>query len=554
MRHLLLISAILSTAYSIAQHNNEFYNDGSLVHVQAGAEVHVWGDVHMYQATGDLENYGLIKMQGNAYSDNLFQQSGTGVFRVENSDVNNGERQFISGSYAVRGGQAMTGVNDGSFYDLELANDQGIVYLVGTGYIADVRHSVDFWAGANQNRIYTHDIGMIGAYTDPANGVNYTGIFGMMNPDAGLSNFINNTATLNGNMSGIDNGYVQGKLRRAIAAAGGIYGYPLGLEPAGAGAQRGFQYIELGPAFNNYDVVLSYFQTASDNSFAVQLECSGETMDYFGGLDHGEWMFSDITTVGTGTYQVQVWPQDDNYIIAPVWGITKDNSFQGTANQCGPSPVGLLRSGFNAFALNPSEFNVAAPLSALPVQFVDIHAEGIVDHIKVTWNVASELNVSHYELERSEDGITFDHVTDISAVGTTTTPQTYSYDDYDVRYFQQYYYRVRSVDFDGYYDYTPTVVASISKEMDGFDESTVNVYPNPSQNNFVMSVLSNDDRQIEMAIYNVVGQIVEHKQLYISEGNTVIKINAEDWAVGVYNIELTDLETGKTINKRIIKQ
>ena len=109
-----------------AQHNNELYNDGALIHVQAGAEVHVWGDVHMREATGNLQNNGLIKVQGHSYSDNLFQQSGTGIYRVENSDVNTGERQFIQGSYAVRGGQAATGVNDGSFYNLELANDQGI--------------------------------------------------------------------------------------------------------------------------------------------------------------------------------------------------------------------------------------------------------------------------------------------------------------------------------------------------------------------------------------------------------------------------------------------
>lgn len=554
IRSTIFLAFLSFVSIGFGQHNNEFYNDGSLVHIQAGAEVHVWGDIHMYQASGDLENNGLIKMQGNAYSDNLFQQSGTGTFRVENSNVNVGERQFISGSYAVRGGQSQIGVNDGSFYNLELANSQGIVYLVGTGYIADVRNSVDFWAGTNQNRIYTHNIGLTGAITHPANGSDYTGIFGMMNPTAGVANFINNTATLNGNMSGVDNGYVQGKLRRAITAAGGSYHYPLGLEPAAAGAQRGFQYVQIIPAVNNYDVVLGYFQTGSDNSFAVQLECSGETMNYFGGVDHGEWMFSDITGSGTGTYQVQVWPQDDNYITAPVWSITKDNSFQGTANQCGPSPVALLRGGFNGFSLNPSEFNVAAPLSALPIELIDIRAEGIEDHITVTWNVGSESNVSHYELERSEDGMLFEHITNVAANGLLNTFQSYDYDDYDVRYFQLYYYRVKSVDFNGDYDYTPTVVASIHREMDGFDENSVSVYPNPSKDDFVLSILSNDNRVIQMNIYNVLGQIVQTKRLYVPEGNTAVKINAEEWAVGVYSIELRDSDSGKVINKRIIKQ
>jgi hypothetical protein len=33
----------------------------------------------------------------------------------------------------VRGGQSQIGVNDGSFYNLELANDQGIVYFLQQG-------------------------------------------------------------------------------------------------------------------------------------------------------------------------------------------------------------------------------------------------------------------------------------------------------------------------------------------------------------------------------------------------------------------------------------
>lgn len=547
---LFLFCAFLSSA----QHNNEFYNNGALIHVQTGAEIHVNGDVHMFGATATLENNGLIRTQGNSYSDNLFQQRGTGTYRIENSTVNTTERQFISGSYAVRGGQAQTAVNDGSFYNLELANSQGIVYLVGSGYVADVRNSVDFWPGTNQNRIYTHDIGLTGAITHPANGSNYTGIFGMMNPATGLASQIDNTVGMNGPMSAVDNGYVQGKFRRAINAAGGSYGFVLGLEPAAVGAQRGVQYALLNFGANNYDVVTGYFETGSDNSFAVQMECSGETMDYFGGVDHGEWMYSDISGTGAGTYDVQVWPQDDNYITAPVWSITKDNSFQGTANQCGPSPVALSRGGFNGFALSPSEFNVAAPYSALPIELIDIRAEGIDDHIAVTWNVGSEQNVSHYELERSEDGITYQHIANIAANGLQNTLQTYDYDDYDVRYFQLYYYKVKSVDYDGYYDYTPSVVASIYREMDGFDENSVTVYPNPSMGDFVLSVLSNDKRVVQMNIYNVIGQLVQTQQVYISEGNTAVKIYAEDWAVGVYNIELRDSETGKAINKRIIKQ
>lgn len=532
-----------------AQHNNELYNDGALIHVQSGAEVHVWGDVHMREATGDLQNNGLIKVQGHSYSDNLFQQSGTGTYRVENSDVNAGERQFIQGSYAVRGGQAATGVDDGSFYNLELANDQGIVYLVGTGNIADVRNNVDFDAGGTYNRVVTHDIGATGAITYPANGSNYTGVFGVMNPAAGMGPMTNNTVSNNGNMSGVDAGYVQGNLRRAINAAGGQYNFVLGLEPAGAGAQRGMQYIRLDFNANNYDVLTGYFETASSNAGVVGLECSGETIDYFGGADHGEWVFDDITGSGTGNYTVNVWPQDDNLIAAGVWIITKDNSFQGTANDCGPSPIGLSRAGFSGF----SEFGVAAPTSLLPIELIDISATGMNDHIEVVWNVASEMNLSHYELERSENGIDFEHIATLEAEGNTTNHLSYHYDDHQVRGFQNYYYQVRSVDVDGSFEYTPVVVASIDGFGEGFNENAVSLYPNPTNANTAVAIHADQSMSIVMTVMSASGQTVHEQKLLLNSGNTVVNLASNPWANGVYFVELRDELSGKSITKRLIK-
>lgn len=545
----LLAFMVLSGSSTFAQHNNELYNDGALIHVQAGAEVHVWGDVHMRQATGDLQNNGLIKVQGHSYSDNLFQQSGTGTYRVENSDVNIGERQFIQGSYAVRGGQAQTGVNDGSFYDLELANDQGIVYLVGTGNIADVRNSVDYNTGTTHNRIVTHDIGATGAITYPANGSGYTGVFGVMNPATGLASQPDNSVSTGGNMSAIDVGYVQGNLRRAINATGGAYGYVLGLEPAGIGAQRGMQYVLLNFTTNNYDVVTGYFESGSSNAGGPGLECSGNMIDYFGGTDHGEWVFQDITGTGTGTYEVTVWPQDDNLITAPIWLITKDDIFQGTPNDCGPTPIGLSRTGFDGF----SEFGVAAPLSALPIELIDISAVGVEDHINVVWNVASEMNLSHYELERSEDGIDFEQIATLDAQGNTTNALSYQYDDYDVRGFQHYYYQVRSVDLDGSYEYTPVVVASIGGYGEGFNENAVSLYPNPTNSNTAVAIHADQQLKISMTVMSASGQLVHKKQLLINSGNTIVNLASNNWANGVYLVQLRDELSGKTITKRLIK-
>jgi len=324
----------------------------------------------------------------------------------------------------------------------------------------------------------------------------------------------------------------------------------LGVEPAGAGAQRGMQYVLLNFNANTYDVVTGYFESASSNAMGAAFECSGNNIDYFGGTDHGEWFFTDITGAGAGTYDVQIWPQDDNYIPAAIWLITKNNSFLGTANQCGPSPVALLRSGFSGFS---GEFNVAAPTTMLPIELIDINAQGVVDRIDVTWNVASEVNFSHYELERSEDGATFEHIATIDGISGPNNYHTYVYNDYDVRFFQNYYYRTRNVDLDGTFDYSPIVVASIYNDGIGLTEDAVTLYPNPSFGNFALSIYSSDVMNLEMEIHNSLGQIVSQREFVGQKGNTVINVASEEWAPAVYHITLRDVNTGQTINKRFIK-
>ena len=368
MKKLLFLTSFFFSFYSVAQHDNELYNDGALIHIQPGAEVHVWGDVHNYQETGDLQNNGLLKVQGNMYSDDLFRQQGTGTTRIENSDVNVGERQFISGSYAVRstGSSAKGTAADGSFYNLELVNDQGIVYLVNTvggtydKYVADVRNSVHYNLGVQMNRIVTADIGMTGAPVYPAIGSSYPAIFGMMNPTSplgGSEGWIQNTVQMNGNMSNVDWGYVQGKMRQQIDATTG-YQYPfvVGVEPGGPGMQKGMQYARIDFSTGaDYDVLEAYFERALPNTFApADLECSGYVIGYFGGSDHGQWVF-DNPAGGSSQYEMNLWPQDDNFPAQSVWMITKDNGIAGFSNSCGPTPVGLSRGGFSGF----STFSVA---------------------------------------------------------------------------------------------------------------------------------------------------------------------------------------------------
>jgi hypothetical protein len=557
----LLAASIIYSIPLQAQHNNEFYNNGALVYIQSGAEVHVWGDVHMIggPAATELHNDGLIKVQGNMYSDELFQQRGTGTTLMENSDVNTTERQFISGSYAVRGGTAQTGVNDGSFYNLELNNRSAFqtVYLVNTGagatpqYVAGVRNSINFdpqgLGPTSANNLVTHNIGMTGAITYPANGSNYAAEFGMMNTTAGPANYINDTWHQAGgnNMSIQDNGYIIGKHRRAISPAGGTYGYFLGLDPAPAaannGANKGFQYIHFNFGANNYDVISGYYEAGSSNSsMGAAIECSGYDMNNFWGDRHGEWMFDDINNViGGGEYAVRVWPQDP---IVPwtgaVWTISKDDVFEYPApnplhNDCGPTTTGLDRNGFEDF----SGFGVVSGIIILETDVIDLAATPINNkYIQVDWTTSKEVNVDHFVIERSTNDANFIALTLHPAIGNSVIPQLYSINDEAVLPNINYYYRIKIIDIDGTVNYTHSVVASLTK--DG-QVQTVNLFPNPiTDGNATLEITSIIDKESTATVFDAIGQLIVSKKLAIKKGINTFTIETQDWPGGVYYVHV----------------
>lgn len=537
LKHALLMGlGLLWFASGTAQHNFELNNQGALLRVQAGADVFVQGDVHMEGSTALFNHDGFLEVQGNMYSDNLFQQRGTGTVRMENNDVNTGERQFIEGSYAVRGGQTQIGNNDGSFYNLELANTQGMVHLVGNGNVADVRNAVDFLPAAAtgsppRNRIVTHDTAAL-----PANGSAYNAVFGMMNPNPSLATFLNNSVGAGGNSSNVDAGYVQGNLRRAIAPGGGSYGYLVGLEPAGAGAARGFQYILLDFTSSTYDVVNSYYEQGSPNVIGgAPAEC-GYAINYFAGADHGEWMFSAENAAGTGDYEVVIWPQDGTWPAQSVWFVTKDNAIQGTLGDCGPTPTGLDRTAFSGF-LSPSEFDFAGSSVVLDANELLLSALPVDNrYINVRWQNLEERMLSSYVLERSSDNQFFGKIAERNPQGNDNQAWTYEHPDYDVLADVDYFYRVRYSDQNGNEYLSNTVQARLG--ANGL-ASEIHLYPVPvGGEGMTLQITAPEEKAYEATVYDPIGRLVWRESILAPPGLSERQIGTGEWAVGTYFMHL----------------
>lgn len=108
---------------------------------------------------------------------------------------------------------------------------------------------------------------------------------------------------------------------------------------------------------------------------------------------------------------------------------------------------------------------------ALPVELKAFTATSQDCHIRLEWQTASELNFSHFEIERSTNGRDF---TGLGLVHSTANGQGGAYHFLDETAFQQAYYRLKMVDIDGSSEYSKIV--ETSSKCGSFQ---IVIFPNP---------------------------------------------------------------------------
>lgn len=545
---ILTIGFLVSRQAGKAQvHSNDnlWYNNGAEAYIGAGCLVTVQGDMTNNQAgvTGitHINNNGFVWLQGNAYGDNAVKQTGTGTLRLQNktglyvAPYATENYQVIQGGYRVNGGQsAIAASDDGSIYNLELDNQNGLVFIKNN---TDVRGSVDFKPvsvtvdgvtiapNGSTNRILTYDPGTAASpATAPANGSSYTAVFGMMNNAAGLANFKNVSTNLLANTATLDNAYIQGKLRRAIeAVAGGAYGFPMGLEPSvSTTAARGIQYNSIDFVANTYDVLTGYFQQGSSNAGATgQAAGCGSAFCTYGGR-HGEWSFNSLIAGGE-TYTMTIYPQDYAEVCnaGGQLAITKNDAFSGSG--CGVTPLGLTRTGMSGF----SDFGFASTSFILPVTLTAFDASLSNCNVTLKWKSGTEANFKQYNVQHSIDGSVFTTIGNLKGKGDG---QTYSY--LHTAASQKNWYRLLAVDLDGKSDFSKIIFVSTN-----CNQRTYRLIPNViSAVGQCQLLLTGYGSEVSGILYNSVGQ--QLKTLQLKNGNNNISLS--NLSAGMYIFKITD--------------
>lgn len=125
----------------------------------------------------------------------------------------------------------------------------------------------------------------------------------------------------------------------------------------------------------------------------------------------------------------------------------------------------FLTQGFQ----QPNVFSVV-----LPVEWLSFTVNSEGKRNRLDWDVAQTGQESHFDIERSSDGTTFEFLTQTEPLfGSTASYQWHDEDFPPTRL----YYRIRQVDFDGAVSLSP--IRSIDRSLNGTNQR-VHFYPNPT--------------------------------------------------------------------------
>lgn len=186
--------------------------------------------------------------------------------------------------------------------------------------------------------------------------------------------------------------------------------------------------------------------------------------------------------------------------------------------------------GLNTDVNSAASYFISKGGGVLPVELVYFKAKLESKTVKVEWQTASEVNSSHFLVERSTDGVNFEIIGEVAAAGNSEEVISYEYIDYFPEQ-ENNYYRLKQIDFDDAYEYYNTVVVNATT---GTELTHVNLYPNPVIDNVKFYFDSNNGGTYQIKIYTQMGVEVHSSTLLAVEGGNEANVNLMTFDPGYY--------------------
>lgn len=483
--------------------------------------------------------------------------SGGTVSNTINYTVNNGATLQMAAAGTVVSGSSFTLSSGGT---LGIMSTAGITSSGATGNVQTTTRS--FNTGANY--IYNGTAAQVTGNGMPAtvNRLtidNSTGVTlsaaTTITTEVVFTNGVLNTTSTNlikfgatATVSGVSNSsYVQGPVQKTGTAA---FTFPVG-------GSNGYHPLSISAPASTATYTAEYKRTSAKN-------VSASLVPGLLGISNCEyWLFNTTTLPNVNVNVTLSWDANSScggpYITtitglimarydstangpsSGAWrgygGVPSGNSTAGTLLRTSSTNYGALTFGNNSTSGAP-----------LPVKLGTVNAFAKNNGVSVEWTALTELNLSKYVVERSNDGMNF---TAIGSVTAKNSLDATSYTFFDAAPAAgNNYYRLKSVDIDGKASYSSIVKVNLDKATAGFT-----VYPNPVRNGSV-SFQSADlaKGSYTVKVISVSGQQMMAQQFNHNGGAISQSVQLpQSVKTGIYTL-LIENAGAKVMNKTFIVQ
>ncbi len=185
--------------------------------------------------------------------------------------------------------------------------------------------------------------------------------------------------------------------------------------------------------------------------------------------------------------------------------------------------------------LKPGEYyvytNKDVKSQVLAVTWLSFTAQKTGAHsVLLNWATENEVNNNNFEIERSNDGVSFIKIGSVIAAHTNNAQQ-YSFTDNDALSGISYY-RIKEVDKDGSYQYSSVQKINFADAVKRW-----NVYPNPARNNTTVAALNNFAKA-DISVSDMNGKVIYRNSLHNVIINQQITIPLQQLSKGIYVIKI----------------
>jgi hypothetical protein len=213
-----------------------------------------------------------------------------------------------------------------------------------------------------------------------------------------------------------------------------------------------------------------------------------------------------------------------------------------SGNPSGVSDITMVIAG------TPTYFISIGDPAPLPVTLISFNALYMNGAVNLDWETASEINNSHFELERSVNGLTWNTIGSVAGNGNSQTMIAYAYTDnlQGIVPAGTLYYRLKQVDFNGTFAYSDIKTANIAAQA-----ASVETYPNPTTDLVNIRWTSANDQSTVLSIKDMSGKEL-YKEVVSGSGANTRQIDMTQFKTGTYFVELVsnDTVTSKMISRR----